>query len=30
MNRGNNGYDAIVIIKDPPGENYKLTVVVEP
>ena len=23
MNRDNNGYDAIVIIKDPPGENYK-------
>ena len=23
MNRDNNGDDAIVIIKDPPGENYK-------
>ena len=23
MNRDNNGDDAIVIIQDPPGENYK-------
>ena len=25
MNRNNNDHDAIVIIKDPPGENYHQT-----